>query len=545
MHCYTDITTTTTQSFLGLFLLPLRFGRTALRFSHKLLKLEAARAAITSSLRKFNRPVRNAALLRNFKWYNVLAFIIGETLFTFTVSILTFILVLLLAGFWKYISQEHLSKIGIIFSYFPLAGIYDDFMNYPVIMDLEKIYDTNIKPLIFKPSKLLLNWEIFKTFVLDFFYVTVFKLSMATIHEWDNIIQVLADMDIDLKNKWDALIKVLAFNISIIHVYFINPTLDLVKSVISIPFKGLTPLFATNWIGDIVWCISSYYTKFQEYYWRYICNYEYVQKPIQRLKEFYYENGNRVYTGKLYEAAKPYVSLVDGEKEALKSVEGEKLVIKTKAAEFEEGSSTKNVQQTPLEEALSNNVEQSGRTSPVEEQAKAVQSEWSGTEEQTPKVKGKQIEPQSPDSVDSTDSLASTESGKQRQLGKYFPNETLVETPKASKINHVPLYVKEVPNQSKSVVNPIYQGVGVEKDGKVLFYERQPVTFNHWKSVGGPDMYHVQPDREHGINGIVSWKYFLMTNSTVISVLCFSPTLITGLAIKGIIKLGLDTVVAL
>lgn len=108
-------TTISNQALLWLFVLPLRTARFVFRSSHKLLKFEAARAAITSSLRRFNRPVR-ATTLRGFDWSKLLWFITGETLFTFMFSVLTYLLLLILAGLWTYLSQEHLDKVSLIFT---------------------------------------------------------------------------------------------------------------------------------------------------------------------------------------------------------------------------------------------------------------------------------------------------------------------------------------------------------------------------------------------------------------------------------------------
>lgn len=426
----------------------------------------------------------------------------------------------------------------------------DNFKNYPLIAEIGEVYNTNIKPLIYKPSKIILTWDFFKIFVVDTFYIAIFKLIISISHDWNGFIATFEEFCKPyLVWSRNNLIQILAFNFSILHVYFLQPTLIFMKSVLIIPFKGLTPLIATNWVGDIMWCLTAYYTKFQELYWRYLWDYKYVKKPIQWLKEFYYDNGEKVYTGVKYEVNKVWVSLIDGEEEALKSVQGEAFVSPNQPLSSEPGSpttsetikaesapSTSKIPTTPLETG-----HDSGRVSPVEEQAQTVQNEWSGNEDKTPKGQNKQIETDSPISENSDGSLASTESGKQKQLQKYFadPGD---KTPKASKT--FPLHVEQLPDQLRNMINPVYQGVGVVKNDHVMYYERQPLTFNKWVGEGGAEMYSRQPDREHEIQGLVSWKYFLMTNPTVISMLCFSSTLIAGLAIKTVIKLSAETAIA-
>ena len=70
--------------------------------------------------------------------------------------------------------------------------------------------------------------------------------------------------------------------------------------------------------------LSAYYSKFQELYWKYIWDYEYVAKPIQWLKEYKYINNEAVYTGKQYRVDDLWVSVTDGD-EAAKLVDGDAL----------------------------------------------------------------------------------------------------------------------------------------------------------------------------------------------------------------------------
>ena len=94
-------------------------------------------------------------------------------------------------------------------------------------------------------------------------------------------------------------------------------------------------------------------------------------------------------------------------------------------------------------------------------------------------------------------------------------------------------------------MNPVLTGTGVIKNGQVMYYERSTPINNNWVSEGGPVKYSIQPDKEYEINGTVSWKWYLMTNPKIISLLCFSSTLVAGLAIKGAIKLTVDCAIGI
>lgn len=131
--------------------------------------------------------------------------------------------------------------------------------------------------------------------------------------------------------------------------------------------------------------------------------------------------------------------------------------------------------------------------------------------------------------------ISDSDEGKRRQYSRFF---------KPADVKSIPVYVNEYPNPSSYVMNPVLTGSGVLKNGQIMYYERTLPINNNWTSEGGPAMYSIQPDNEHEINGSISWKWFLMTNPKIISLLCFSSTLVTGLAIKSVIKLSVDTAIA-
>ena len=123
------------QSSLFFFLLPFRMASKSVLFMGKMIwktigftmKFHNSRSRALWLLSNFYKAGKYTPFVRKFDWLRLLGFKTGEVVATFLFSVLLFIILLVLAGLWDYVNQEHLTKIGLIFAYLPLDSIPDFF----------------------------------------------------------------------------------------------------------------------------------------------------------------------------------------------------------------------------------------------------------------------------------------------------------------------------------------------------------------------------------------------------------------------------------
>ena len=414
---------------------------------------------------------------------------------------------------------------------------------------LSDIYNISIKPMFSSKSAYLATWDMFKTFVLDVFYLGVIKTGVSLTHNWDSFLKTFNDIVLSQHSKFDTVIGFLALEWTVLEKYYVNPTFALLKALAMMPFNGINPLIGTEWVGEFAWLIGSWYTTFLRYYWLYVWD---VGTTLG-LKEQYYneyyidsQTKQKVYTGYKY----PLKHYVEDKAEMLKMVDGESLAAGDgtviNSAEFVQGSSSNTLTQEVSEtksffgkivnkiKPVAVEPQESGRVSPAEVEASAIKNAWES--DNTSQIKGKQVDISS--DTESTGSegspttgLPKSDEGMWKALNKYLPQQTEVSTPKPIQTNlpltRTPVEIEGLKSMLPNTLVTGLEGV-IKKDfvDKVFYYERGSVIPN-LNTPGKPE--------------ISSWKWFFMYNQTFTTVLFFSCTTLTGLAIRGVIKLAANS----
>ena len=585
LYCTTD--TLTSEALLPIFTIPFRGAKFLLSSTHRMLKAEGTRVLFNRSLRKFNPTIRNATFLRDFGVLKLIGLIGGEAILTFIFGVLAYLFLLILAGFWTYISQEHLTKIGTIFMYLPIkeigGGLIDAVSNIPYFDVVNDFYTNNIKDLILEPNKVLTKWEVCKKFITGFFTLASFKMAVSIAHDWPTYVHALK-LDIfpnlSLYNIGDSILLIFLAFAAQLKFYFIVPTFKFISSIILMPLLGFNNFINSNWVGEIVWLISSYFTKFQELYWKYVWGYKYSPKTIWTISEFYYNSeGEKVYSKdtsghvKSYETKEAWINSKDND-EILKLVEGESFEVRESSNTVQDVTNTVTggtIQPEPIQpvktEPININTDvPTNNTDAVASGSQGVKRPGSPAHEEAEEITKKWSEDKTSSEGESSP-IGKTNAEKQKQYAKYFVPADPEQTPK-NKITELTPEVGtgSVPNEEtgnrlervdilgspkvqQAILNyehpirenPILSGAGVYKNGQVYYYEKD--LKNIVMPEGGPDVFKIEPNPEHEIQGVESWRHYLMTNPKVITFLCFSSTMVASYAIKSVIRLGVDTVI--
>lgn len=579
------------------------------RMSRRIMRFEAIRTLMVKSLKQFKAPIKSIVYLRNFNWFKVLWIIATETVFTFTFAVISYFVLLLIGGLWAYLCQNELTRLSIVFSYFPFTELLGSFRETEVYTTINTIYDDNIRDLIFQPNKILNKWEIFTSFVKNFFIITSFKLIVTTFHEWTNVIEMFTHdvlPNLSMSDKLGSLYYLSAAYFAKIEAYVIGPTLELIWAIIKIPW-GFDSLFQSNYVGEIVWIFSIYVTWFNSC-WFALWGREEVTKTYKMLREWLVDANGGLTPSGLYPFPDEIISMDDSE--FLKYVDGEsykadkisqvdkpdlnkldtespdnETVFDSEGeesdAETVKGDDTKGnvrVQNTPVEKPETNLPGKSGTittpvetpepqpgvkrsTSPIETTATDAEnafrqgSSGSGQHKNLSSSEGSSGSSEGSSEGSSSGSSESSDSSSvmRAELRSYFrsPTASPIDTaPSAEDIlRRVTVPIDSLTGESsrpafEARFNPLLdENTLVHKNGHdykyTTVFENREVykfPFETWK---------VTPDRAQGIEGVTTWKYYLATNSTIISIVCFTTTMITGYAIKSAISLTVNTAVNL